>query len=72
MVHIKPSSIPKLQYMLLNIEGFMHVLSLDLNLGWYQIEVSPVEKQHCAILFPWVKYEYQKLLIVFYNSPDIF
>ena len=35
----KPLPIPKVQDMLLNLEGFTYALSLDLNMGYYHIEL---------------------------------
>ena len=50
----------------------MYASYLDLNLGYYHIELTPGAKQICTIVIPWVKYEYQKLPMGFCNSPDIF
>ena len=58
--------------MLLNLEGFTHASSLDLNMGYYLIELSPGAKQLYTIVLPWVKYKYQKLHMGVCNSPDIF
>ena len=41
-------------------------------MGYYHIELSPGAKQLCNILPPWGNYEYQKLPMGKYNSPDIF
>ena len=61
--------ITKIQDMLLNLDGFLHASYLDLNMGHYQIEVSPGSKQLCTILLPWVKYEYQNHLWDFLTAP---
>ena len=58
--------------MLINIEGFMHESSLDLNMGYYHIELSPRAKKLCKIILTWGKYKYQKLPLGVCNSPDIF
>ena len=50
----------------------MHVSSLDLNMGYYHSELSPRAKQLCTVLLLWVKYEYQKIRMGDFNSPDIF
>ena len=39
---------------------------------YYHIELSLVEKQLCTNILPWGKYEYKKLPIGIYNSPNIF
>ena len=41
-------------------------------MGYYHIELSPRAKHLCTIVLPWVKYEYQKLPMGVFNSPDIF
>jgi Reverse transcriptase (RNA-dependent DNA polymerase) len=58
--------------MLLKLEGFQWATSLDLNMGYYHIELSPFSKQLCKIVLPWGKYEYQRLPMGLSNSPDIF
>jgi RNase H-like domain found in reverse transcriptase/Reverse transcriptase (RNA-dependent DNA polymerase) len=68
----KPFPIPKIQDMLLKLEGFKYTTSLDLNMGYYHIELSPHSKQLCTIVLPWGKYEYQRLPMGLCNSPDIF
>ena len=68
----KPYPIPKIQDMLLKLEGFKYATSLDLNMGYYHIELSPNSKKLCTIVLPWGKYEYQRLPMGLCNSPDIF
>ena len=72
IIRIKPFPIPKIQDMLLNIEGFVYTSSIDLNMGYYHIELSPGAKQLCTIVLPWGKYKYQNIPIRVCNSPDIF
>ena len=57
----KPFPIPKIQDLLLKLEGFQHAMSLDLNMGYYHIELTPFSKRLCTIVMPWGKYEYQRL-----------
>jgi hypothetical protein len=68
----KPFPIPKIQDLLLKLEGFQYATSLDLNMGYYHIELSPFGKELCTIVLPWGKYEYQRLPMGLANSPDIF
>ena len=49
----KPYPIPKIQDMLLNLEGFKYATSLDLNMGYYHIELTPHSKRLCTIVLPW-------------------
>jgi hypothetical protein len=68
----KPYPIPQIQDMLLNLEGFQYATSLDLNMGYYHIELSPNSKKLCTLVTPFGKYEMQKLPMGLCNSPDIF
>jgi hypothetical protein len=67
-----PYPIPKIQDMLLKLEGFKYASSLDLNMGYYHIELSPHSKRLCTIVLPFGKYGYQQLPMGLCNSPDIF
>ena len=68
----KPFPLPKIQDMLLKLEGFMFATSLDLNMGYYHILLSPNSRRLCTIVLPWGKYEYLRLPMGLCNSPDIF
>ena len=52
----KPYPIPKIQDMLLKLEGFQYATSLDLNMGYYHIELTPESKQLCTLVFPFGKF----------------
>ena len=62
----------KIQDLLLKLEGFQHATSLDLNMGYYCIELMPFSKRLCTIIMPWGQYEYQCLPMGLCNSPNIF
>ena len=49
----KPFPIPKIQDMLLKLEGFQWATSLDLNMGYYHIKLDPASKALCTIVLPW-------------------
>ncbi len=68
----KPFPIPHIQDMLLNLEGFKYATSLDLNMGYYHIELDASSKELCTIVLPFGKYEYQRIPMGLCNSPDIF
>jgi hypothetical protein len=55
----KPYPIPKIQDLMLKLEGFTFGTSLDLNMGYYHISLSPNSRKLCTIILPWGKYEYQ-------------
>jgi len=61
-----------IQDMLLRLEGFQYATSLDLNHGYYHIELSPFSRQLCTIVLPWGKYEYTRLPMGVSCAPDIF
>ena len=58
--------------MLIKMEEFTYVSSIDLNMEYYHIELSPGAKHICTIVLPWGKYGYQKLPMRVCNSTDIF
>ena len=49
----KPFPIPKIQDLLLKLEGFQYGTSLDLNMGYYHIELDLASKALCTIVIPW-------------------
>jgi hypothetical protein len=68
----KPFPIPKIQDLLLKLEGFKYATPLDLNMGYYHIQLSLTSRELCTIVLPWGKYEYLRLPMGLCNSPDIF
>jgi len=68
----KPFPIPKIQDLMLKLEGFTYGTSLDLNMGYYHIKLDPNSRKLCTIVLPWGKYEYLRLPMGLCNSPDIF
>ena len=68
----KTYPIPKIQNIILALEGFQFAKSLDLNMGYYHIELDPESSRLCTIVLPWGKYNYIKLPMGLCNSPDIF
>jgi hypothetical protein len=69
----QPYPIPKIQNLLLKLEGFKYGTSLDLNMGYYHIELSDSAKELCTITTQeWGKNEYQRLPMGLCNSLDIF
>ena len=58
--------------MLLNLEGFQYGTSLDLNMGYYHLELNEHSKELCTIVLPFGKFKYQRIPMGLCNSPDIF
>jgi hypothetical protein len=42
----------------LKFEGVQYAMTLDLNVGYYHIKLSPFSKHLCTIVTPFGKYEY--------------
>jgi hypothetical protein len=57
----QPYPIPKIQNLLLKLEGFKYGIALDLNMAYYHIELSDTTKELCTITTQWCKYEYRRL-----------
>jgi hypothetical protein len=57
----KPFPLPKITDMLQTLEGFMYVTSLDLDMGYYHMVLTPFSSRLCTIVLPWGKYEYCRL-----------
>jgi hypothetical protein len=53
-----PFPIPKIQDMLQKMEGFQYATSLDFNMGYYHIALTPTAARYCTVVFPWGTYEY--------------
>ena len=49
----KPYPIPKISDLMLKLEGFQYGTSLDLNMGYYHIELNPASRKLCTIVLPW-------------------
>ena len=58
--------------MLQKLEGFMWATSLDLNMRYYHIKLTPNASRLCTVVLPWGKYEYLRLPMGLCNSPNIF
>jgi hypothetical protein len=68
----KPFPIPKVNDLLQKLEGFYLATSLDVNIGYYHIGLTPYASTLCTLVLPWGKYEYLRLPMGLCNSPDIF
>src|SRR6478752_5826140 len=55
-----PYPTPKIQDMLQKLEGFMYATSLDLNMGYCHLLLTPNASRLCTVVLPWGKYEYLK------------
>ena len=67
-----PYPLPKVQDLMLKLEGFQYASALDLNMGYYHIHLTPEASRLCTIVLPWGKYEYTRLPMGVKCSPDVF
>ena len=56
--------------MSLNLEGFLHSTSLDLNVGFHHIELNPCAKRSRTVVLLFAKFECQRLHVGLCNSPN--
>ena len=68
----KPFPLPKITDKLQKLEGFMYATSLDLNMGYYHMLLTPFSSRLCTIVLPWGKYEFVRLPMGLSISPDVF
>ena len=62
---------PKINDILLKLEGFKYTMSLDLDMGYYHIWLIKYAINLCMIILPWGKYQYKHLPMGVSNSPEI-
>ena len=72
MLERAPFLTPKIQDLLQSLAGFQWVSAIDLNMGYYHIELDPTAQEICTIMFPWGKYSYNRLPMGIACAPDIF
>ena len=63
---------PKINEMLLKLKGFQYSKSIDLNMGYYRIQITEDASNLCTIILPWKNYHYKRLPTGVDNSLDIF
>lgn len=56
-----PYPVPKIQHLLMTLEGFTFATSLDLIQGYHQMPLDNEARKICTIVLPWGKYEYTRL-----------
>ena len=67
-----PFPTPRIKDLLESLAGFQWVSAIDLNMGYYHIELDPLAQDICTIVFPWGKYSYNRLPMGISCAPDIF
>ena len=61
---------PKINEILLKLEGFQYDMSLDLNMGYYIFRLIEDASSLCTTILPWVKYHNKRLAMVVRNPPE--
>ena len=56
---------------MLKSEGFGYNTELNLNMGYYNIQLIEDASKICMIILPWGKYHYSRLTMVVSNYPNI-
>ncbi len=68
----KPFPIPQFQELFHNLKGFQYATSLDLNMGYYHIKVTPKASSYCTVVLPRGKYKNLCLPMGLCNSRNMF
>ena len=68
----KPYPLPKISDTLQQLEGFQYATSLDMNMGYYHLKLTPEASEMCTIVTEFGKYRYKRLPMGVSCSPDIF
>jgi Reverse transcriptase (RNA-dependent DNA polymerase) len=67
-----PFPLPSIQEIMRNIDGLTFVSVLDLNMGFWTIELDEASRSLTTVILPWGKYSYQRLAMGLSVSPDIY
>ena len=67
----KPHPMPKINEILLELEGFEYAMSIDLKMEYYHIQLSKDASNLCKIILPWGKYRHKCLPMGVANLPNI-
>ncbi len=68
----KPYPIPKIIFVLQELDGFTFATSLDLNMGYYILRIDRNAQKICTLILPWGKYSYLHLPIGMTRLPGFF
>ena len=68
----KPYPLPKIGDVLQQLEGLQYATTLDLNMGYYTVRLSPEASDMCTIVAEFGKFRYLCLPMGVNCSPDIF
>ena len=67
-----PFPLPSIQEIMRTVDGLTYVSVLDLNMGFWHLELDEPSQRLATIILPWGKYCYQRLAMGLSVSPDIY
>jgi hypothetical protein len=67
-----PFPLPNPQEIFRTMDGYSYCTTMDLNMGFWAIRLSPRSQRLCTIILPWGKYSYLRLPMGLNCSPDIY
>jgi len=68
----KPYPLPRIADVLQQLEGFQYATTLDLNMGYYTLKLTPGARDMTTIVTEFGKYRYKRLPMGVSCAPDIF
>ena len=68
----KPYPIPVISDLMQSLSNFKYATTIDLNMGYYSMELDEFSKQLCVIVLPWGLYRYTALPMGIKPASDIF
>jgi len=68
----KQYPLPKISDTLQQMEKFTYASAIDLNMGYYHLELSPETMEICTVVFPFGKFRYSRLPMGASAAPDVF
>ena len=70
-IRIQPYPIRHIQVTLLNLDGFQNDTSLELNMGYYHLQLGAESQKIWTIVLPFGIYTYQWIHMGLWNSPKL-
>jgi hypothetical protein len=67
-----PYPLPSIQEIMRTIDGLTWVSVLDLNMGFWHLELDKESQKLATVILPWGKYSYLRLAMGLSVSPDIY
>ena len=68
----KPCPLPNIMDTIMSLGSFKYATCIDLNMGYYAMEMDEMAKKICTIVLPWGFYQYNMLPMGIIVATDIF